>query len=224
MSQMATVFLDPGNPFSVSKIVCVGRNYARHIAEMSSERMEEPVLFLKPPTAILNIGLPIVLPSYSSDVHHEVELALLISRKTRRIKKEDWHLHVAGIGVALDLTLRDYQLKAKEKGLPWSVSKGFDGSCPISTFYPLDHIEDIQNLNLKLSVNGQIRQDASTANMLFPVSELIAYISRIFTLEQGDLVLTGTPEGVGPLKPGDSVVAELAEIAHIQFDVIGEST
>jgi len=221
---MATVLLDPGNQFSVSKIVCVGRNYAKHITEMSAERMEEPVLFLKPPTAILNSGLPIVLPSYSSDVHHEVELALLISRKTQRIKEEDWPLYVAGFGVALDLTLRDHQRKAKEKGLPWCVSKGFDGSCPVSTFYPLDQVEDIQNLNLKLSVNGQVRQNGSTANMLFPVGELIAYISRIFTLDQGDIVLTGTPEGVGPLKPGDIVLAELAEIAHIQFEVIGEST
>jgi len=217
---MATVLLKPENIFSVGKIVCVGQNYLKHIDELSSKRSETPVLFLKPSTAILAQGQHIILPEYSREVHHETELALLIGTLARRIKSEDWREYVAGAGIALDLTLRDLQAKAKERGLPWAVAKGFDGACPISDFVPLGHIQDIQNLSIGLRVNGILKQDGSTSEMIFPVGDLLAIISGIFTLEPGDIVLTGTPAGVGPLKSGDHLEATISEIGSMVFDVL----
>jgi len=216
---MSTIILDSDKKFTVSKIVCIGRNYTTHISEMSAQRTKEPVLFLKPPSALLCAGNPIILPAYSSDVHYEVELALLVSQRASSINRNEWRSFIGGIGVAIDLTLRDLQQHAKEKGLPWSISKGFDGSCPISSFVTLQENTDLHKLVLKLEVNGKTRQHASTGEMIFKVDELISYISRIFTLEQGDLILTGTPEGVGPLLNGDRIKAEIENVVSVEFQV-----
>jgi 2-keto-4-pentenoate hydratase/2-oxohepta-3-ene-1,7-dioic acid hydratase in catechol pathway len=221
---MSTTTLNSDKEFTVSKIVCIGRNYARHISEMSAQRTKEPVLFLKPPSAILHPGNPILLPPFSSEIHHEIELALMVSRRASSIKREEWRSHIAAIGVALDLTLRDLQQQAKDNGLPWSVSKGFDGSCPVSEFIPLsDHIEP-QDLMLKLDVNGVMKQYGSTSNMIFKIDELFSYISKIFTLEPGDLILTGTPEGVGPLKDGDRIHMQIDNLVGADFDVKSKLT
>ncbi len=216
---MNDVLLLPDQKFQVGKIVCVGRNYAEHINEMDSKQTEDPVLFLKPSTAIIHEGTAIKLPDYSKEVHHEVEMVLLVSRIAKSVPKQDWKSYIGGVGIALDLTLRDLQREAKERGLPWSISKGFDGSCPISDFIALNKVEDIRNLNLELQVNGQIRQTASTSEMIFKVDELVSFISGIYTLEPGDLILTGTPAGVSKLNHGDSLHANLVGVIGVSFTV-----
>jgi acylpyruvate hydrolase len=214
---MSKVFLHPDHTYNVSKIVCVGCNYTEHIAELNTIRSEEPLLFLKPPSAILHEGEEISLPSYSNEIHHEIELALLVGKRAKSIEKDHWKSYITGAGIALDLTLRDLQRIARKKGDPWSISKGFDGSCPISIFKPLDQIKDIQNLQISLQVNNKIKQTANTKEMIFPVDYLISYISTIFTLEQGDIILTGTPAGVGPISKGDHLRASISEIGSVEF-------
>ena len=216
---MASVILLPDIIYSVGKIIGVGQNYAEHVAEMGAEQNRPPVLFLKPPTAILAEGKPIKLPDYSTNIHHEIELALLIGQTGKNIKKEDWRKYVFGAGIALDLTLRDLQRQAKDRGEPWSVSKGFDGACPISKFTPLTEIPHLNNLQLELEVNHNLRQKGSTAAMIYPVDQLIAYISTYFTLEQGDIILTGTPSGVGKIVSGDFIQARIIGLGEIEFKV-----
>lgn len=216
---MHEVILKPDKRYSVGKIVCIGQNYPKHNKEMNSSYPESPILFLKPSTAIIHEGSSIILPEYSKEVHHEVELALLVSKLAKNIPARDWREFIAGAGIALDLTLRDHQRKAKDGGLPWSVSKGFDRSCPVSEFVPIKDISDIQNLGLELEVNGEIRQAGSTSEMIFKVDQLISFISRIFTLEPGDLVLTGTPAGVSKLNHGDMLNAKIDKIGSVSFNV-----
>lgn len=216
---MATVLLKPDHVYNVGKIVCVGQNYMKHIEELNSVKSKNPLLFFKPSTSILHEGNSVVLPDFSNDVHHETELALLIGEKASKINPDEWYDYVCGVGIALDLTLRDIQREAKQNGHPWAVCKGFDGSCPISNFIPIGQIDDIQNIEIELYVNQSIRQKGNTKNMIWTVGELLSYISKIFTLEPGDVVLTGTPEGVAPLKSGDKLQANLANLVTIQFDV-----
>jgi 2-keto-4-pentenoate hydratase/2-oxohepta-3-ene-1,7-dioic acid hydratase in catechol pathway len=216
---MAKVILKPNKEFRVGKFVCVGQNYDKHIAEMSAERTSDPVLFLKPSTSVVNEGSPIKLPPFSNEVHHEIELALLVSKKAKSIKSDDWKNYIAGVGIALDLTMRDHQAVAKTKGLPWSVSKGFDGACPIGTFIPLNAVNNIEELKILLYVNGEIRQEGNTNQMIFSPEKLFEYISSIFTLEPGDIILTGTPSGVGPLQSGDEIKGIIENIGEINFKV-----
>jgi len=216
---MSKIKLNPNKIYKVGKIVCVGQNYARHIEEMKSKTSKDPVLFLKPATSLLGEGKNIVLPGYSNEIHYETELALLVGKKAKNINRSDWKNYVIGAGIALDLTLRDWQRKAKEKGHPWAVAKGFDGSCPISSFSPLNIIRNIQSLSIQLYLNNEIRQEGSTSDMIRPVDELLAYISTIFTLEEGDIVLTGTPAGVGEIKSGDHLRAVISEIGSVEFNV-----
>lgn len=216
---MAIVVLRPDTDYRVGKIVCVGQNYLKHISELSSKRQDKPVLFLKPSTAILNEGLDIRLPSYSSEVHHETELALLVGNRASRISSENWKDYITGAGIALDLTLRDLQTMAKERGLPWAIAKGFDGSCPVSSFVPIQDVPDIQTLEIELSVNDVLKQKGSTRDMIFPVAYLLAFITSIFTLEPGDIVLTGTPSGVGPITSGDQLEARITAIGSMTFHV-----
>ena len=192
--------------FPVSKVVCVGSNYAKHIKEMGSATPEEPVLFIKPESALCDIRQPLVLPQGLGSVHHEVELAILIGSTLRQATEEHVAKAIAGYGVALDLTLRDLQGKLKKVGQPWEKAKGFDNSCPISGFIPAaDFAADPQNTDIALKVNGECRQQGSTSDMIHKIMPLIAYMSRFFTLRAGDVVLTGTPEGVGPLVSGDNL-------------------
>lgn len=203
----------------VGTIYCVGRNYRAHAREMGSDIPTEPILFLKPATALVVEDDPIILPAFSREIHHEVEMVLLIGMEGKDIPRAEAMDYVIGYGVGLDLTARDLQSEAKKKGLPWAVSKGFDGSAPISRFVPADGVEDPQDLELKLSVNGHLRQHSSTAQMIFPVDELVATVSRYFTLTGGDLIYTGTPEGVGPLVPGDRLELSLGTRIRAHFEV-----
>ena len=203
----------------IGKIVCIGRNYADHIKELGNEMPERPIIFMKPASSVIGEGEQIVIPSYSSDCHHEAELALLIGTGGKDIPADQAMSHVAGFGVAIDLTLRDVQAEQKKKGLPWEIAKGFDTACPLSPFVPAASVSDPQNLRITLSVNGAPRQDGSTALMIHRMPELISYLSSIFTLEPGDLILTGTPAGVGPIKSGDQLVAEIAQVGKLSVSV-----
>lgn len=192
--------------FPVNKVVCVGSNYTKHIQEMGSTPSEEPVLFIKPETALCDIRQPLVLPQGLGSVHHEVELAVLIGATLRQATEEHVGKAIAGYGVALDLTLRDVQSKMKKAGQPWEKAKGFDNACPISGFIPVSEFGcDPQNVTLGLKVNGEVRQHGNTGDMLHKIVPLIAFMSRYFTLRAGDIILTGTPEGVGPLASGDEL-------------------
>ncbi|KNC90997.1 fumarylacetoacetate hydrolase family protein [Trabulsiella odontotermitis] len=196
--------------YPVSKVVCVGSNYAKHIKEMGSETPDEPVLFIKPETALCDIHQPLVIPQGFGSVHHEVELAVLIGATLRQATEAHVQKAIAGYGVALDLTLRDVQGKMKKAGQPWEKAKGFDNSCPISGFIPAAEFNgDAQNTTLGLKVNGAVRQQGSTADMIHKIVPLIAYMSRYFTLKPGDVILTGTPDGVGPLASGDELEVSL---------------
>jgi 5-carboxymethyl-2-hydroxymuconate isomerase len=216
---MAKIILKPNKEFKVGKIVCVGRNYDEHIAEMLAERTSDPVLFLKPSTAILTEGNEIILPTFSNEVHHEIELALLINKKARSIQSKDWRNYIGGAGIALDLTLRDHQSIAKKKGLPWCVSKGFDGACPIGSFFSLETLSNLGELKIELFVNSELKQSGNTNQMIFPPGNLLEYITSIFTLEPGDIVLTGTPSGVGPIKSGEQLKGVIENIGEINFSV-----
>jgi acylpyruvate hydrolase len=196
-------------PVEIRKIFCIGRNYAGHAKEMNAAVPEAPVFFLKPTTAIIGEGETIRIPSISKDLHHEIEMTVLIGRGGKNILKGNALNHVAGYGIGLDMTLRDIQSDAKKKGLPWTLAKGFDTSAPISQFVPAEMISDPHLLEVKLNVNGTIRQQSNTSNFIFKIDELIAYISQFFTFERGDIIFTGTPEGVAAAASGDRLEAQL---------------
>lgn len=217
---MKTARLSPsGNEFPIGKILCIGRNYAEHIKELGNETPDAPVVFMKPATAVIGDGETIIIPSYSRECHHEAELALLIGKGGEDIPPERALEHVAGYGVAIDLTLRDVQAELKKKGLPWEIAKGFDTSCPLSAFVPADRVADPHDLRITLRVNGAMRQDGSTSLMIHRIPQILSYMSGIFTLEPGDVILTGTPAGVGPLVAGDTVEAEVVGVAAIRVTV-----
>ncbi len=216
---MSHVILEPDKRIRVGKIICVGQNYKKHIDELKSTRSKDPLIFMKPSTSILHESNPIILPDFSEEVHHETELALLIGKSAKNIPAGKWKDYVEGAGIALDLTLRDVQNEAKKNGHPWTICKGFDGSCPLSKFIPLQNIKDIQNLRIQLYVNNDLRQDGFSGDMIWTVDELLVFISRIFTLEPGDLILTGTPEGVGKLESGDQLRATITEVGTMDFEV-----
>ncbi|MCU8587403.1 fumarylacetoacetate hydrolase family protein [Erwinia pyrifoliae] len=196
--------------FPVSKVVCVGSNYAKHIEEMGGAIPSEPVLFIKPETAICDLRQPLTVPQGLGAVHHEIELAVLIGSTLKQASEQHVAQAIAGYGIALDLTLREVQAGCKQAGQPWEKAKGFDNSCPLSGFIPVSEFQDDpQNVELKLTVNGEVRQQGRTAGMIHKILPLIVYMSRYFTLRAGDVILTGTPEGVGPMQSGDKLALSL---------------
>ena len=214
-SEPFVVLQGTGDRLRVGKILAVGRNYAAHNREMGTDERTPPVLFLKPPSAIVHDGGTVVLPRDLGAVHHEVELVAVIGTSGRAIEPAAALDHVLGFSVGIDLTLRDLQNEAKSRGEPWDLAKGFDGAAPLSTVVPRERAGDPAALSLTLDVNGEVRQDGSTAQMLHGVAELVAFASRLITLERGDLLFTGTPEGVGPVVPGDVVRARLSDLASV---------
>jgi 2-keto-4-pentenoate hydratase/2-oxohepta-3-ene-1,7-dioic acid hydratase in catechol pathway len=206
-------------PLRPGKILCIGRNYAAHAAEMQSEVPEEPMVFLKPSTALVGEEGAIELPAQSTDVHHEVELVALIGKSGKNISAEQALSHVAGYAVGLDMTARDIQSVAKKKGHPWSIAKGFDTFAPLGSFVSAAEVADPQALEITLEINGEMRQHGSTADMMFSVADLVAYCSTIFTLEEGDLIYTGTPEGVGQVHAGDELVARVRGLPELRITV-----
>lgn len=204
--------------FSVGKVVCVGRNYAAHAKELNNPIPDEPLLFMKANNALVSLDEVIALPSGKGTVHFETELAVLIGQRLCDADEPEALSAIAGIGVALDLTLRDVQSDLKKKGLPWERAKAFDRSCPVSGFVSFSG--DLQNLSIRLEKNGKLVQDGNTVDMLFPVLDLISKISECFTLLPGDIILTGTPEGVGPLESGDVLEVALSEMAVVKTSVV----
>ena len=207
------------NEYLIGKILCIGRNYVDHIKELGNDAPSAPVVFMKPATAVVDDGGAVVIPPYSTECHYEAELAVLIGTDGKDIAEADALSHVAGYGVAIDMTLRDVQDNLKKKGLPWDIAKGFDTSCPLSDFTPAAHVADPQNLTIRLMLNGEERQNGSTSLMINPVARIISYLSTVFTLEEGDVILTGTPAGVGMVRPGDGMVAEIAGVGRLVVTV-----
>ena len=185
------------------KIICIGRNYADHITELNNERPSEPVIFLKPETAVILKKFPFVIPEFSQDVHHEVEVLIKINKVGKYIEPKFAHKYYDEIGLGIDFTARDVQSRLKEKGLPWEKAKAFDGSAIISDFLPKKDFSSMENINFELTNNGQIVQSGNTNLMLWKIDEIVAYVSQYFTLKKGDIIFTGTPKGVAAVKEGD---------------------
>jgi 2-keto-4-pentenoate hydratase/2-oxohepta-3-ene-1,7-dioic acid hydratase in catechol pathway len=203
----------------VGSIFAIGRNYAAHAAEMKAPVTKEPMVFLKPSSAIVHDGAVVALPADAGEVHHEVELVIVIGSAGRAIPEEQALEHVQGYAVGLDLTLRDMQSQAKKQGAPWSMSKGFDGSAPLSEMASRDEVGDGSGLDISLHVNGEQRQAGNTSMMLHSVAALVSFVSQRITLRPGDLIFTGTPAGVGPLCPGDTVDACIDRVGSLQFSI-----
>lgn len=201
------------------KIICIGRNYAEHAKELKNEIPTEPVWFMKPDTALLKDGEAFYLPEFSNDIHHEIEVVLKITKIGKHIEEQFAHKYYDEIGLGVDFTARDVQAKCKEKGLPWEKAKAFDGSAPIGKFIKKEQLGDLSNLNFELKINGQLRQLGNTKDLLFSFDKVISYVSKFVTLKVGDLIYTGTPEGVGPVKIGDKLQGYMNGDLCLEFEV-----
>jgi len=206
--------------FPVGKVVCIGRNYLDHIRELGNDIPEQALLFMKPATALVSLNEPLALPASLGECHNEIEVALLIKTPIRNGDTISLTEMVWGVGLGLDLTLRDLQSKLKDKGQPWERAKAFDNSCPISPFVEISEFNDINQLEFDLTVNGNIRQQGNTAKMMRKIEDLLIEITQCFTLLPGDIVLTGTPAGVGVLNSGDKLALTLANRYKFRCEII----
>jgi acylpyruvate hydrolase len=200
------------------KIFGIGRNYAAHVEELNNERPTEPVIFTMPDTALLIKNRPFYYPSFSKSIHYEVEIVLKISKVGKNIDEKFAHTYYNEIGMGIDFTARDLQEKAKEKGLPWALAKGFNDAAPVSEFVTKDSL-DIDNLNFSLTVDGAIKQQGNTKLMLFSFDYIISYLSKYFLLKKGDLIFTGTPQGVGPVTIGNRLEAFMEDKKMLHVDI-----
>jgi 2-keto-4-pentenoate hydratase/2-oxohepta-3-ene-1,7-dioic acid hydratase in catechol pathway len=203
----------------IGKLVCLARSYKKHAQEMNSDVTENPVFFLKPASAVIFNGESIIIPKMSKCLHHEVELGVVISEKCKNVSQKNALDYVLGYLLALDITARDIQSEAKKRGFPWDIAKGFDTFAPLSDVVLKDRVANPNNLDISLKVNQEIRQKSNTKNMIYSVERIIEYISQIMTLEKGDLIMTGTPEGVGEIDTGDILEAELGNICSLRVNV-----
>lgn len=192
------------------KIIAIGRNYRDHALELNNPVPKEPVVFLKPDTSIIKGNKPFYLPEFSHEIHHEVEVVIRICRVGKHIEKRFAYRYFDQLTVGIDFTARDIQKEAKKRGLPWALAKAFDGSAPLGNFRACDLYPDVTNLDFGLTINDNRVQAGNTREMIFPFDDLIAFVSRYFTLQIGDLIFTGTPAGVGPVSIGDHLKADLA--------------
>ncbi|MCP4597154.1 fumarylacetoacetate hydrolase family protein [Neptuniibacter sp.] len=199
----------------LGKIICVGRNYADHAAELNNPIPTEPMLFIKPASSVVDMSEPFAIPQGMGSVHFETEMSVLIGSELCKASEEEAKAAIVGVGLGLDLTLRDLQGKLKDKGHPWEKAKAFDGSCPLSVFAKAESVPDLQDVEIKLTVNGETRQHGNSSHMLNQVLPLISYTSQFFTLMPGDVILTGTPAGVGPIQPGDQLQVDLADLISV---------
>ena len=193
------------------KLICIGRNYAQHILELKNEKPKEPVIFLKPDTAILLKKQPFFIPDFSEEVHHEVEVLVKINRVGKHIDSKFAHKYYEQIGLGIDFTARDLQQKLKEQGLPWEKAKAFDGSAVVGKWVSKTNFKNLNNLPFSLHKNDEIVQSATTSDMLWNIDEIIAYVSQFFTLKIGDIIFTGTPSGVSRVQPNDSLKGFIGE-------------
>lgn len=201
------------------KIICIGRNYADHISELQNERPDAPVIFMKPDTAVVQKQFPFVIPEFSNDVHHEVEVLVKIKKVGKYIDAKFAHKYYDEIGLGIDFTARDLQSELKAKGLPWEKAKAFDGSAVIGDFVDKSEFTSLDNINFELTSNGKVVQQGNTAQMLWKIDELIAYISQYFTLRTGDIIFTGTPKGVAKVNADDVLEGYLEEKKMFRIQV-----
>ena len=200
------------------KIICIGRNYAKHIEELANERPDNPVVFLKPDSAILPKNNPFFIPPFSDDVHYEVEILVKINKVGKHIATKFAHKYYDEIGLGIDFTARDIQAQCKAKGLPWEKAKAFDGSAIVGEFYPKSEF-DLENLSFQLLKNDEVVQDGNSNAMLWKTDELISYVSQYFTLKKGDLIFTGTPAGVGKVDENDVLIGMIEDKKAFQIRV-----
>lgn len=201
------------------KIFAIGRNYIEHAKELNNPVPAEPMFFMKPDTAILNNNKPFYYPDFTSDLQYETEIVLKLNRIGKNVAEKFAHRYYAEIGIGIDFTARDLQNKCKEKGWPWEIAKAFDGSAPISQFVSKDKFVDVTNINFHLDLNGQTVQQGNTRDMIFSFDRIVAHVSKFITIRIGDLVFTGTPAGVGPVKIGDHLQAYIEDQLMLDFYV-----
>jgi acylpyruvate hydrolase len=201
------------------KIIAIGRNYAAHAKELNNPIPSAPVIFMKPDTALLKDNKPFYIPDFSSDIHYELEVVLKVCKEGKHIQEKFASSYYDEVGLGVDFTARDIQSKHKEKGLPWELAKSFDNSAVVSNFLPKNTITDLYNLQFELKVNNETRQNGNTSNILFSFEQIIAFVSQYITLKKGDLIFTGTPEGVGPVHAGDKLEAWLEGQQLLNFDI-----
>ena len=199
------------------KIICIGLNYRKHATEMGRPFPDEPVVFLKPDSSILKKNKPFFLPGFSSMIQYETEVVLKISKLGKSIPAKYAYRYYEELTVGIDITARDIQNRNSAAGLPWELSKGFDGAAPLGRFIPVSSLQDIKSIDFRLEINGRIVQRGNTSDMIFSIDEIIEYCSRFFTLKTGDLIFTGTPPGVGPMKKNDNLVAFLGDDPLLDF-------
>jgi 2-keto-4-pentenoate hydratase/2-oxohepta-3-ene-1,7-dioic acid hydratase in catechol pathway len=199
------------------KIICIGRNYIDHAKELNNPVPSKPVFFLKPDSALVIRNRPFFYPDFSNDVHHEIELVIKINRLGRSIDPAFAPRYYNEIGLGVDFTARDLQDECKKKGLPWEIAKGFDYSAPVSTFRKISEFENIDKLDFRLDLNGNTVQKGNSADMIFSFNSIIAYVSGFMTLKTGDLIFTGTPAGVGPVKTGDHLTGYIEDSKMLDF-------
>ena len=201
------------------KIIGVGRNYSDHIKELHNEKHSEPIIFLKPDTSLLKNNSPFYHPDFSNNIHYETELVLRISKEGKNIEEKFAGKYFDGIGIGIDFTARDLQDKAKEKGLPWTLAKGFNGSAPVSEIMPLSNFANLRNIHFNLKINGIEKQKASSGMMLFTFEQIISYISKYILLKKGDLIFTGTPAGVDKINIGDKLEAYIENEKLLEVEI-----
>jgi acylpyruvate hydrolase len=202
------------------KIICIGKNYLKHVKEFDGKVPEELCFFMKPDTALLKDNEAFYHPDFSKEIHHEVEIVVKIDKVGKNIQKQFAHKYYSEIGIGIDFTARDLQWKLKEQGLPWEKSKAFDNSAPVGKkFIPVSSINDLNNINFHLDINGKTVQKGNTSDMMFKINDIIAEVSKYITLKTGDLIYTGTPEGVSPVKIGDNLKAYFEGECLLDFDI-----
>lgn len=201
------------------KIICIGRNYAEHAKEMKSEVPTEPVFFMKPDTALLKDSEPFYYPDFTKDLHHEIEIVIKINKVGKHIEEQFAHKYYDEIGLGIDFTARDLQAQCKAKGLPWEKAKAFDASAPLGKFVSKSQLGNLSDIGFELKINGESRQIGNTKDLLFSFDKVIAYVSKFVTLKVGDLIYTGTPEGVGPVNIGDKLQGYIKGDLFLEFEV-----
>ena len=201
------------------KIIAIGRNYAAHIEELNNERPTAPVIFLKPDTALLKNNAPFYYPDFSDNIHFEVELLLKINKEGKYIEKGFAHKYYDEIGLGIDFTARDLQQQCKEKGLPWEIAKGFNGSAPVSEFIAKSDFPDLKNIHFKLKKDQEVVQEGNSGLMIFDFDEIISYVSQFFTLKKGDIIFTGTPAGVGAIAIGNRLTGFIEGQKMLDFEI-----
>jgi len=199
------------------KIICIGLNYRKHALEMGWKLPSEPVVFLKPDSALLKNNKPFFLPDFSDNIHYEVEVVVKISKLGKSISSKFAPRYFNEVSLGIDITARDLQSRLTSTGYPWELSKGFDGAAPVGTFVPVNKIRDMGDIDFRLEINNKVVQKSNTSDMIFSINEIIEYVSRFFTLKTGDLIFTGTPSGVGQLKRNDNLVACLGDQPVLDF-------